>query len=384
MKGPKFLMGKNVTEHVVSDSRSFTRALVIDARGGDLCWNILVSRLHNLDLMSDLEQMSLPWLYAHWQELGRDVSALAIIRGMRRKMIVRNRLLLEGAREAASKLQNAGIDGAFIKGAGLLGSFLPEIGLRSMADIDLWIRPSQQTEGFAALGARRNSSHNGLHAEMIKDSSARQIDVHILPSHIFSMRKLSAGAAESMFTQAWLERPIGRLSDDDLVYFSILNNLFVHIPGETRAAFCLFELDAILRNQTDPTKLLSEMVKDARRDDTVSVFVEHLSWLGSGASPLLDELLKDMGAALTLGEQRRIKWLQDIYSSGENYGWHSRQARLFVHAEQSLPRGIGRFVLQHISDFFKSPNFPKNIWSIGLWKGLIRAAKDLHKMLWRA
>ena len=367
-------------EDVVSDSRSITRALLIDAHGGDLCWNILVSRLQNLDLMTDLELMSLPWLYAHWQEIGRDVSALAIIRGMRRKMIVRNRLLLEGAREAVSKLQDAGIDAAFIKGAGLLGSFLPGVGLRSMSDIDLWIRPSQQTEGFAALGARRHSSNIGLHAEMIKDSSAREIDIHILPSHIFTMRKLSASAAESMFTHAWLEPPIGRLSDDALVYFSILNNLFVHIPGETRAAFCLFELDAILRKQTDPAKLLSELVKQARLDHTISVFVEHLGWLGSGASLLLDELLKRMEAALTLEEQRSLGWLRDLYSSGENYGWYSTQARLFVHVEQSLPPGIGRFVLRRIKDFVKSPNFPKNILSIGSWKGLMAAVKDLQKM----
>jgi hypothetical protein len=330
-------------------------------------------------MMTDLEQVSLPWLYAQWQDIGRDVSSLVIIRGVRRKMIVRNRILLAGSRQIVSKLQDAGIDAAFIKGAGLLGSFLPEIGLRSMADIDLWIRPSQQTEGFAGLGARRNSKDINVHAETIKDSYAREIDIHILPSHIFTMRKLSASAAESMFTQAWLEPSIGRLSDDALVYFSILNNLFVHIPGETRAAFCLFELDAILRKQTEPVKLMSELVKHARRDHTVSIFVEHLDWLGSGASLLLDELLKLMEAALTLEEQSSLGWLRDLYSSGENYGWYSRQARLFVHVEQSLPPGIGRFVLRHVKDFVKSPNFPKNILSIGSWKGLMAAVKDLQK-----
>jgi hypothetical protein len=231
-----------------------------------------------------------------------------------------------------------------------------------MSDIDLWIRPSQQTEGFAALGARRHSSNIGVHAEMIKDSFARQIDIHILPSHIFAQRGLSAEAAEHMITQAWLESPIGRLSDYALVYFSILNNLFIHSPGETRAAFCLFELDAILRNQTDPAQLLSELVNQARRDDTLSVFVEHLGWLGLGASPLLDELLKLMEAALTLEEQRSLGWLRDLYSSGENYGWYSRQARLFVHAEQTLPPGVVQFVFRHIEQFVKSPDFLRLSW----------------------
>jgi len=371
-----------VKEYLVPDSRFFTRSLLIDAHGGDLCWNILFSRLHNLDLMTDLEQVSLPWLYTHWQEMGRDVSALAVIRGMRRKMIVRNRIFLAGARDIISKLQDARIDAAFIKGAGLLGSFLPGIGLRSMSDIDLWIRPSQQTEGFAALGARRHSSNIGVHAEMIKDSFARQIDIHILPSHIFAQRGLSAEAAEHMFTQAWLESPIGRLSDYALVYFSILNNLFIHSPGETRAAFCLFELDAILRNQTDPAQLLSELVNQARRDDTLSVFVEHLGWLGLGASPLLDELLKEMEVALTLKEQRKMEWFKARYSSGEKYDDSRREARLFLHVGQSLPLGIGRFVFRHVEGAVKSPNFPKNILSTGSWKGLITAAKDFQKMLW--
>jgi hypothetical protein len=370
-----------VKNHTASDSRSFTRALLNDANGGDLCWGLLVSRLHNLDLLSELEQMSLPWLYAHWQSIGRDVSALAIIRGFRRKMIVRNRILVAGAREIASKLKDVEVDAVFIKGAGLLESVLPSIGLRFMSDIDLWIRPSQQAKGFAELGAHKQSSRIGVHAEMMRDSSGRQIDIHIVPSHIFTIRKLSTNAAESMFEQAWSEPPNGRLSDYALVYFSILNNLFVHIPGEPRAAFCLFELDAILRHRTDPARLSAELVKYARRDDTVSVFVEHLGWIGSGSSPLLDELQKEMRAELTLEEQRRINWLQDLRSLGENHGWYSRQARLFVHAEQTLPPGVVQFVFRHIEQIVKSPDFLRNIFSIGSWKRLYAAAKDIQKIL---
>ena len=380
-EGPEKKIGKTVKEHLDSDQRSFIRALLFDANGGDICWDFLSSRLHNLDLMTDLEQVSLPWLYTHWLEMGRDVSALAVIRGMRRKMIVRNRILLAGAREIASKLQSARIDAGFIKGAGLLGSFLPRVGLRPMTDIDLWIRPSQQTEGFAVLGSSRNSSNIGLHAQTIKDSFEREIDIHIVPSHIFTQRKLSVGEAESMFTRAWLEPPVSRLSDFALVYFSILNNLFMHGPGETRAAFCLFELDAILRNQRDPARLLAELVNQARRDDTLTVFVEHLDWLGSGASPLLDELQKNMVAALTQGEQRMMAWFGDLNSSEKDYGGLRRNARLFAHVEQTRPPGISQFILRHIKAFVKSPNFPKKMVSIGSWKGLITAGIDLKKKL---
>jgi len=378
MKDPENKIGKTVKEHLVSNQRSFTRALLLDAHGGDICWDFLSSRLHNLDLMTDLEQVSLPWLYIHWQEMGRDVSALAVIRGMRRKMIVRNRILLAGARETASTLQDARIDAAFIKGAGLLGSFLPRIGLRPMTDIDLWIRPSQQTEGFAVLGSSRNSSSTGLHPQMIKDSFEREIDIHIVPSHIFTERKLSVGEAESMFTRAWLEPPVSRLSDFALVYYSILNNLFIHVPGETRAAFCLFELDAILRNQRDPAQLLAELVNQARRDDTLTVFVEHLDWLGSGASPLLDEIQKDMVATLTQGEQRMVEWFRDLTSPEKNYGGLRRSARLFVHVDQSLPLGIARFVLTHIKNFVRGPNFPRKMVSIGWWKSRIAIEKELR------
>ena len=155
----------------------------------------------------------------------------------------------------------------------------------------------------------------------------------------------------------------------------------MHIPGETRAAFCLFELDTILRNQRDPAQLLAELVNQARRDDTLSVFVEHLDWLGSGASPLLDKLQKDMVAALTQGEQRMMEWFRDLYSSEENYGGLSRNARLSVHVEQSPPPGIGRLVLRHIELYVKSSNFPKKVVSISSWKGLFASAKDLKKML---
>jgi hypothetical protein len=362
--------------------RAFTRALLSDADGGDNCWPIVLPRLHNLDLLTEIELIALPWLYRRWQESGRDVTSLALVRGLHRKMIVRNRLLLVGARDALSQLRDAGIDGALFKGTGLLGRCVPPTGLRAMSDIDLWIRPSQQSRGFSTLGADRLYPDMSVHAETTRDSLGREIDIHIVPSHLFSRRGISMTAAENLFDSALIEGSTGRLSEASLVYFSILNPLFVQEPGRARVAFSLFELDAVLRNQSDSLQLVSELARLARRDDTLLVFVEHLDWLGTGASPPLDALAEEMTQRLTTEEQARREWFQNLHSASGLDELYRRDARLMVHVNQSLTQEeIARmFLLSYVKRLLKHPGYIRKLASIEAWNRLIGLAKSLRRM----
>jgi len=269
-------------------------------------WALVGDRAHDPDLVSRSEYPALPFLYDHWQRLGHDVGHLTIMRGLRRRMIVSNRLLLDGARTALGRLHEAGIDAVAIKGTGLIGRLLPSSGLRAFADIDLWVRPSQHARAAKVLGSTGRVDGLRTHAKMTRDRHRREIDLHIVPSHLFVRRRISADAAEAQFERAWQRRTEDGLADADLLYYSFLNTLLSDGPGSPRCAFALIELHTVLRDLPPGVSdaVLRDVVAHAVEDRTVTVFVEHLDWLGTGASGPLDRLLRDrLEPALTARDQ---------------------------------------------------------------------------------
>jgi hypothetical protein len=261
--------------------------------GGPDSWSLLGSRAGDPDQVHGLDFMALPLLYDRWSRMGHDVQALTVARGLRRRMIVNNRFLLNGADSALSRLREAGIDAVAFKGTGLIGRCVPPSGLRSFGDIDLWVRPSQHARAAAAL--RSIGRYDGLrtHAKVIHDGQGREIDLHILPSHLYVQRRSTADQAEAKFERAWQRRTDGGLSLPDLIYFTFLNKLFNERPGAVHPSFALIELDRVLRDlpREAAAQILEEVAAHAAEDRTVGVFVEHLDWVGPGASEQLDLFL---------------------------------------------------------------------------------------------
>jgi hypothetical protein len=217
---------------------------------------------------------------------------------------------------------------------------MPPSGLRAFGDIDLWVRPSQLVPAARVLGstggATRRRRRRGLHAQMVHDEHGREIDLHIVPSHLFMLRDPRARDAEARFERAWQRRTPDGLALADLIHLSFLNTLFADEPGVVRPAFALVELDSILTGlaqqhpaQHEPAQphpaqphparqdartaldaVLSDVVAQAVEDRTVPVFVEHLDWLGRGASVALDDLLvRSLEPAFTARDQHLRGWL---------------------------------------------------------------------------
>ncbi|PZF77915.1 hypothetical protein DK847_05665 [Aestuariivirga litoralis] len=301
----------------MSDETAGTRALLTSFLGGpgsDSGWSLLAPRIHAPDDLSPLERTLLPLAFERWRQDGRAIDSMHVLRGIHRKTVVRNRLfLLESARSLAA-LRAAGVDALVFKSGGLLGRLLPDTGLRPIADIDLWVRPSQIRAATRALGTA-GASPGEDHAVTIEIASGLQLDLHSLPSHIHTSRLATAASAEALFDSAWAQREDGALSAADLLYFSFLNPLYSHPPGGARAAFALLELAAALGALPVTDDVLQGVLRRVQDDGSAAVFLEHASWLGPGVSPAIDRFIAtavqpaatphDIELALRLSRQAR-------------------------------------------------------------------------------
>jgi hypothetical protein len=317
---------------------------VLDRQGGDCGWSLLAPRLHSLDALSPFEKTLLPLAYDRWRRSGGNVADMPVVHGLYRKTIVRNRLFLIECEKIIATLRAAGIDALVFKSGGLLGRLLPEQGVRAIADIDLWVRPSQIAKALKVLGSLAKGPSLSDHAVTISIPSGLQLDLHTLPSHIYADRFNTAAAGEALFDSAYGGHSDGHLSVSDLLYFSFLNPLFSHPPGESRSAFALLELDMALAADAVTDEVLHDVSRRVREDQTAAVFLEHCQWLGTGQSARIDRFI---GMAVAPAAQPRDVELAQLLSrqtSGAsdrngNDAWLRTHARSDALASGRLPVG---------------------------------------------
>jgi hypothetical protein len=260
----------------------------LDRDSGDSGWSVIAPLANALDDLTPFQKTLLPLAYQRWHQSGRDVESLYVMRGIYRKTWVRNRLFLIECAKTLQDLRAAQIDALVFKGGGLLGRLLPDKGLRAISDIDLWIRPSQFDLALQVLASPDKEPSARNHAVVMQHASGLQLDLHALPSHLYTQRALRKPAAEDLFEQAYRRNDNGNLCTSDLLYYSFLNPLFEHPPGEGRAAFALLELNEVLAGPSVTDGVLREVSQRIKQDQTAAVFLEHHAWLGRGHSPHLD------------------------------------------------------------------------------------------------
>lgn len=304
---------------------------------GARAWDLLGNSLRELDQLSSFQRSTLPLLWGRWLAAKKDTSGLAIINGMTRKTIARNRLISQRAQSVIESLTSAGVHCFLFKGTALLGRCLPEQGLRAIADIDVWIRPSHRALASSALGSRLPSPRKRVHAHSVRDERGLEIDVHYVPSHLFAQRMASAHEREALFDRSWRRAESGVLSLCELIYFSTLNPLYRHRPGSVRSNFALIELHEILHLHPDGEVLVKQMIQMAIEDQSVSVLVEHLSWLGPGASRILDECLVAAQKSVKEPIKSGLALIQSSNACNAEGSWYAENVRMLAHARQEFP-----------------------------------------------
>lgn len=287
----------------------------------DSGWSIMSPRLNSLDDLSPFETMMLPLAYDRWKSDGRQVDTFPIFRGIYRKTLVRNRLFVSQRDRIMTSLRAGGVDAVIFKGGALIGTFLPERGIRAISDIDLWVRPSHLDKALSILGSKHHRLKHGLHALAVNIPSGLQVDVHVWPSNLFSLRNRSWYDAEIAFSNVWLRSTQGVPHAAELLYLSFVNPLYSHAPGEPRAAFALIELDLAINSWRASDEILSEIGKRIAQDKTGAIFLEHMNWLGRGASKSIDRFTDlALSPALTSEDIGLVDWLAAVRPSSDLIG----------------------------------------------------------------
>ncbi|MEY3019536.1 MAG: putative nucleotidyltransferase [Actinomycetota bacterium] len=309
-------------------------------------WMLLAGRLDDLDGLSDLERMALPLLVGRWKADGRDLDPHPRVRGIRRQMVVRNRLILAGAQVALDRLREADIPVLPIKSAGLVGRILPPAGLRPIADVDLWVRPRDHAAAVRLLAPDRSlrsgrRATRDPHGRMLRDTLGRELDLHRHPSELFAGRTTTRTGrtdADARFDRTWARATDGHAALADLIHLSFLNPLHSHAPGEARAVFALIELDAILRHPDVTDTTLHEVASLTVEDGTTVVLVEHLDRLGPGVSDPLDRFLHDhLEPALGDDDRPLRDWLARTRPTPGTDPTFHRRLRKLAHTHRTVP-----------------------------------------------
>jgi hypothetical protein len=151
-----------------------------------------IAWLENMDLATQgmATNRLLPLLHDRLIRDGIDHPALAIMKGVRRKVWSRNQLLFKRAIPAIQALRQAGIDVMLLKGAALTLNYYQDYGLRPMDDLDLMVRVTDVALAIEVLANNgwnskisrqgkliKNALKYGLE-EHFKDSSGLVLDVH--------------------------------------------------------------------------------------------------------------------------------------------------------------------------------------------------------------
>ncbi|MGI8927594.1 MAG: nucleotidyltransferase family protein, partial [Tepidiformaceae bacterium] len=143
----------------------------------------------SLDESDAIESYSLlPAVYRNLQRLGADAPELARLKGIYRHTGYQNHLLLRAAADAVATLAAAGIETVVLKGAALLLLTYRDVGLRTMNDVDILVRPGHALAAGRALreagwtcafpGQRFEGAVAVLHAAGFTAPGLRSLDLH--------------------------------------------------------------------------------------------------------------------------------------------------------------------------------------------------------------
>jgi len=116
-----------------------------------------------------------------------------LLKGVYRRSLVENSLLVDGAAPALQAMDDHGLAPALLKGAALVGDgYYPTLATRPMQDVDVYVQPEAHADAIAILenlGWRRASRESGripfLHADTFhapKDGAAIDLHRHALAS----------------------------------------------------------------------------------------------------------------------------------------------------------------------------------------------------------
>jgi len=351
--------------------------------GGDSGWSVLAPAVHSPDHLSPFEKTLLPLAYERWYHHGRNVESMHVLRGIYRKTLVKNRIYLIECSKVLKDFRAAKIEALVFKGGGLLGRLLPQKGLRAISDIDIWVRPRQIDLAFQVLGIKDKNLLKSRHAIAFNTQIGLQLDLHIFPSDIFTRRYTTKQTGEVMFEMVSKRSDRGIMSTSDLIYYSFLNPLFAHSPGEERAAFALLELNEALISSSVTDDVLREVSLRIRDDQTAAVFLDHYEWLGGGKLfPNLDRFLNM--AVMPSTTRRDLQFAKTLFCrlsklkvAGEH---HANVSRRYALAFKKL---ITRRAIYTVlfKDLYAALKLNPSI--LFLWLSRRRSWQRLWKMLFR-
>lgn len=144
----------------------------------------------NLAAQTEVTQKLLPLVHDRLVRDGIDHPAMAILKGVRRKVWSRNQLLFKHVSPAIQALRHAGIDVMPLKGAALTLNYYQDYGLRPMGDFDLMVRFKDVAAAMEILTENGWKSdlptHGKLRQNILKytqeghftDSSGLVLDLH--------------------------------------------------------------------------------------------------------------------------------------------------------------------------------------------------------------
>jgi len=198
----------------------------------------------NLTTQGEATNRLLPLVHDRLLRDGIDHPAMAILKGVRRKVWCRNQLLFKHAAPAVQALCQAGIDVMFLKGTALTLNYYQDYGLRPMGDFDMMVRFKDVAAAMEILrekGWEENFLMEGKfgrniliynHAMHFKDSSGLTLDFHwhLLP---FCVNR----AADSAFWNASITAKFDTVDvrvlnpADQLLHVCVHGLMWSGIPG---------------------------------------------------------------------------------------------------------------------------------------------------------
>ena len=144
----------------------------------------------NLATQTEATIRLLPLVHDRLVRDGIDHPAMAILKGIRRKVWSRNQLLFMHTAPAIQAIRRAGIDVMFLKGAALVLKYYDNYGLHAMGDFDLMVRFNDVAAAMEILkehgwksdfpmqGKLRLNMLTYLYATHFKHNSGLEIDFH--------------------------------------------------------------------------------------------------------------------------------------------------------------------------------------------------------------
>lgn len=261
----------------------------------------------DLDALGPLSALALPhWWHTFAPSASTPHANTAVLRGIRRKTIARNRLLLHSLGTVRRAWDEASLASLAFKGAGLHGCALPAGGLRASHNVDVWIAPRDARRAIDTVGARREPGGRRSYSIAVTLPDGTLLDLHTFPSAWHARMLRGNGGGNRLFDAVWERSHEGRMRRVDLLHLSFLNRFFHEPPGSPQAAFAWIELDAILRAQPLRPNEIEAWRDWLRSEGSSLVFHEHGAWLGERTSPSIATFLATVVTPSLDARQRAI------------------------------------------------------------------------------